>query len=136
MSEDLVEEIRRMYEEVLSRKKKVDEEIRVLAYFVGKLNALVNTLKLLEKMGDEVKQDLASRAVQGLEAKRAFLDELPERKPEDYERFSREVDRVNERLKAQREAVDMIIKVFRSKVEEEAERVKREIESRKEKCSP
>ncbi|MGC9021316.1 MAG: hypothetical protein ACP5KE_08940, partial [Candidatus Methanodesulfokora sp.] len=85
---------------------------------------------------DEVKQELTSRAVQGLEAKRAFLDELPERKPEDYEKFSREVDRVNERLKAQREAVDMIIKVFRSKVEEEAERVKEEIESRREKCSP
>ncbi len=136
MGEDLVEEIRRIYEDALSRKKKVDEEIRVLAYFVGKLNALVNTLKLLEKMGDEVKQELTSRAVQGLEAKRAFLDELPERKPEDYEKFSREVDRVNERLKAQREAVDMIIKVFRSKVEEEAERVKEEIESRREKCSP
>lgn len=131
--EDLVAEIKSMYEDMLSQKKKVDENIRELAYFIGKLNSLVNMLKILEKMGDDVKADLTRAAVQGLEAKRIFLNELPERKPEDYERFTKEAERINERLKAQKEAVDMVISLFKSKVEEEAEKVRSKIMSMKEK---
>jgi gas vesicle protein len=134
MSEDIVTEIRRIYEETLERKKNVDEDVKMLAYFVGKLNSLINTLKLMEKMGEEIKEDLTKLAIQSLEAKRVFLSELPERKPEDYERFSKEAERINERLKAQKEAIDMLINAFKSRVEEEAERVREKImEKRKEK---
>jgi|GEM_PF-2921381 uncharacterized protein YjcR len=131
MSEDIVSEIRRIYEDTIERKKKIDEDVKMLAYFVGKLNSLINTLKLMEKMGNEVKDDLTRAAMQGLEAKRVFLSELPERKPEDYERFSREADRINERLKAQKEAIDMLINAFKSRVEEEAERVREKIMEKK-----
>jgi uncharacterized protein YjcR len=131
MSEDIVSEIRRIYEDAIERKKKIDEDVKMLAYFVGKLNSLINTLKLMEKMGNEVKDDLTRAAMQGLEAKRVFLSELPERKPEDYERFSREADRINERLKAQKEAIDMLINAFKSRVEEEAERVREKIMEKK-----
>ncbi|RSN76114.1 hypothetical protein [Candidatus Methanodesulfokora washburnensis] len=131
MSEDIVSEIRRIYEDTIERKKKIDEDVKMLAYFVGKLNSLINTLKLMEKMGNEVKDDLTRAAMQGLEAKRVFLSELPERKPEDYERFSREAERINERLKAQKEAIDMLINAFKSRVEEEAERVREKIMEKK-----
>lgn len=45
MSEDIVSEIRRIYEDTIERKKKIDEDVKMLAYFVGKLNSLINTLK-------------------------------------------------------------------------------------------
>ncbi|MEM3480696.1 MAG: hypothetical protein QW576_03295 [Candidatus Korarchaeum sp.] len=130
-SEDTLVRIRRVYEEVLDRKERTDEELRTLAYLIGKLNGLVNSLKLIDRIREQVEDELTKKAMQSLEAKRAFLDGLPERRPEDYERFSMEVERVNDILKAQREAMRKVIEVFSSKVNAEAAKVEREIEERR-----
>jgi len=126
---DAVTEIRRIYEETLEKKKKVDEDIRVLAYYIGKLNGLVNSLRVMEKIGQQIEEEITRAAMQGLEAKRVFLDELPERKPEDYEKFSREVERVNERLRAQKEVIKRMVDAFKARVEAEASKVREEIKS-------
>jgi len=129
-----VAEIKTLYEQALADEKQAHEKVRALAYFIGKLNGLLTAVKMINQIVDTYVEETTKAAVEKMEAKRVFLESLPERKPEDYEKFSQEVKKINQQLETQKQAVKSIVKMFEQKVKQEAKRVRDKIKKEAEKA--
>jgi len=112
----LIEEIKALYREALRREEDAEGRVRTLAYYIGKIKGLMTALEILRGMVEGRMREIEVEGAQAMEAKRAYLDNLPERRPEDYERFSREVAQITEKMREKTDLLSGVLRDFEKEV--------------------
>ncbi len=124
-SEDLVSAIKEAYNRTLEEERKAREEVRMKAYYIGKMKGLLTAMEILEEVLSEVNKEVSGRLTSELSVKSSEINSLLfEGNERRYREVMREVEALSSKLKMVDEVLGKIREAFNEESNKELRRIK------------
>ncbi len=125
MSEDLVSAIKEAYNRTLEEERKAREEVRMKAYYIGKMKGLLTAMQILEDVLTEVNKEVSGKLASELSVKSSEINSLLyEGNEKRYKEVMREIEVLSAEIKMVDEVLDKVKGRFREESNEELRRIK------------
>lgn len=118
MEDEMIQELKLLYKRMIEERESIEGSIRMTAFSIGKISGIMTAIDLLDKIVEEMKEEVKKESLREMESRRKILDSLPERRAEDYERLGEEIERLSREMNAKLSALEALRESLRDALEE------------------